>query len=124
MREEVFGPIVLIVTVGVVDGREVLIAFRNLPDDHRAASGLARRADVALPAMEVGEGYVQPIPPDPGIVQDVLVVAGVAIRHVVEQQIVGTHARGHARDTAPSGEAPSLLAEGGGIESAAVRADI
>src|SRR5437868_2246040 len=113
MREEVFGPIVLVVTVAVVDGREVLVTFGNLPDDHRAPGSLARRADVALPTVEVGEGHVQAIPPDSGIVQDVLVVAGVAIRYVVEQQIVGAHARGHARDTALGGEAPGLLAERG-----------
>ena len=59
MGEEVFGPVVLVVTVGVVYGREVLIALGDLPDDDRASSSLARRADVVLPAMEVGKSHVR-----------------------------------------------------------------
>ena len=108
MPEEVLGPVVLVVPVGVVHRVEPLIAQRDLPHHGRAPDRGRHRTEVLLPPLEVREGNVQAVPPH--VLPDhVLVVAGIAVRNVVEHEVV---AAGTGRDR----ELARLAAVGSGVE--------
>ena len=98
VAEDVFGAIVLIVAIGVVDRIEVLISKRHLPQIQRFVGvGGDGAVEVLLPAREVRKGDVEPVP-EPILAVHVLVLASVAIERVIEEHVVradlaqkGTH---------------------------------
>src|SRR5579871_2842994 len=85
--EEVLNPVVLIVAGRVVLRVVVLVADRDLPHDGRSSRGRRYRAEVLLPPGEVREVSVQAVPPHV-TAEYVRVVAGVAVRDVVEDQVI------------------------------------
>src|ERR1700733_5162848 len=72
-------PVVLIVRPGVA---LVGVAYRELPQHDRGVRAAREARDVAVLAGEVGRP-----PPGVRVALDVLVVAGVAIGYVVEDQV-------------------------------------
>ena len=102
-----------------------MVAERHLPDDGPALGRRGHRAQVLLPAGEIGLGDVLLVPERVGLVEHVLRVAGVAVGDVVEDQVVRRGSRGGGRHAAGRRERSGEVALGGAVQrGAGVAADV